>query len=106
LSIKENTIEMFLRTIYERIQMNLIVHYIENSAKRYAYAISNMHLPDASYAHNIGRLKPTTKTKRFVTAGVADEDPSLLKGPERQVYAFLQSFVGSGDVSIYIVKYS
>jgi hypothetical protein len=42
LHIKENELEKLIRTIYKRIQMNLIVHFKGNSAKRHACASSNI----------------------------------------------------------------
>jgi hypothetical protein len=42
LHIKENTLEILIRTIYEKIQMYLIVNFRENSAKRHACASSKI----------------------------------------------------------------
>jgi hypothetical protein len=42
LHIKENALEMLLRTIYKRSQMNLMVNFKGNSAKRHAWASSNV----------------------------------------------------------------
>jgi hypothetical protein len=42
LHIKENTLEILLRTIYERFQVNLIVNFKGNSAKRHSCASSNI----------------------------------------------------------------
>jgi hypothetical protein len=65
LHIKENALEMFLRTIYETIQMNLILNFIGNRAKRHAYASSNI----CRMPHTVTEWSVEQKLVRFLKFG-------------------------------------